>query len=460
MIGLSENDPPKENQVAQWLKKLERESWQLELLVSAFTIFLLIQANIAYKEFFDGLGFHYNVNGDIIAFTYLFLGLVGVAIKALTLFLVMHLMLRGFWIGAIGLRSVQPNIDFSSLNYSEHFTEKLKRKVRSLDDLVMMLDQLCSVIFSFSFLVISMLIAFGMYLLFLGIVVFSLNWFSNFELDLLTRILGLALLPTILLSGLIYLIDYFTLGFIKKIKWFSKVYYPIYRFYGFITFSGISRSIYYYLITKFSKNRIRLAYLIAMSIWIFSITMEFDQFQYFSNEDNNTYLSNNYYDDLRDEESYVGIISIESRTIGGSFMPIWIRSDPTDNEGIKEVCPDFEPPRKEGWNSTLNITMDGSEINLGADESDGETEHQMLNCLTEFYRLSVNDSTYTDLDAFFHLHPSKDQKGILAMLETSAFMHGKNMLKLEKQVISEEDSVQSINWIEAAHVPFWFDAKE
>lgn len=459
MIGLSENDPSKENQVAQWLKKLERESWQLELLVSAFTIFLLIQANIAYKEFFDGLGFYYNVVGDIIAFTYLFLGLVGVSIKALTLFLVMHLMLRGFWIGAIGLRSVQPNIDFSSLNYSEHFTEKLKRKVRSLDDLVMMLDQLCSVIFSFSFLVISMLIAFGMYLLFLGIIVFLLNWLSNFELDLLTRILGLTLLPMILLSGLIYLIDYFTLGFIKKIKWFSKIYYPVYRFYGFITFSGISRSIYYYLITKFSKNRIRLAYLIAMSIWIFTITMEFDQFQYFSHDDDNTYLSNNYYDDLRGEENYVGQISIESRTITGSFMPIWIRSNPGDNENIKEVCPDFEPPRKEGWNSTLNITMDGNNINLGGD-GDGKTEGQMLDCLLQFYRLSINDSIYSELDAFFHLHPAKDQKGILTMLETSAFKHGKNMLKLEKQVISEEDSVQSINWIEAVHVPFWFDTKE
>lgn len=460
MIGLSDNEPGKENQVAQWLKKLERESWQLELLVSAFTIFLLIQANIAYKDFFDGLGYYYNVNGDIIAFTYLFLGLVGVSIKALTLFLVLHLMLRGFWIGAIGLRSVQPNIDFSSLNYSEYFTKKLKHKVRSLDDLVMMLDQLCSVIFSFSFLVISMLIAFGMYLLFLGTVAFFLNWLGSFELETLTTILGLSLIPTILLSGLIYLIDYFTLGFIKKIKWFSKVYYPIYRFYGFITFSGISRSIYYYLITKFSKNRIRLAYLIAMSIWIFSITMEFDQFQYFSTKDDKTFLSNNYYDDRRDESSYVGVLSIASRTIAGSFMPVWIRANPQDNSDIKEVCPDFESPLNEGWNSTLNITMDGGSVNLNSDVTDGSTEREMLNCMLDYYRISINDSIYHELDAFFHFHPSKDQKGILTMLETSAFNHGKNMLKLEKQLISEKDSVKSSKWIEAAHVPFWFDAKQ
>ncbi|MDW3193066.1 MAG: hypothetical protein R8G66_11910 [Cytophagales bacterium] len=459
MIGLSDNETGKENQVAQWLKKLERESWQLELLVSAFTIFLLIQANIAYKEFFDGLVYYYNVNGDINAFTYMFLGLVGVSIKALTLFLVLHLMLRGFWIGAIGLRSVQPSIDFASLNYSEYFTEKLKQKVRSLDDLVMMLDQLCSVIFAFSFLVISMLIAFGMYLLFLGIVAFFLNWLGTFELETLSTVLGFSLIPTILLTGLIYLIDYFTLGFIKKIKWFSKVYYPIYRFYGFITFSGISRSIYYYLITKFSKNRIRLAYLIAMSLWIFSITLEFDQFQYFSNEDDKTFLSNNYYDDRRDEDSYVGVLSIESRTIAGSFMPVWIRSNPQENSEIQAVCPEFESPRNDGWNSTLNIAMDDGSVNLNSEVSDGAVERQMLDCMLAYYRVSINDSVYHELDAFFHYHPQKDQKGILAMLETSTFLHGKNMLKLETQLISEKDSVKTSKWIEVANVPFWFDAK-
>lgn len=452
-----ENEPEvsKETQVAQWLKKLERESWQLELLVSAFTIFLLIQANIAYEEFFSELGFRYNLNGDILAFIYFFFGLLGISIKALTIFLVLHLMLRGFWIGAIGLRSVQPTIDFAALNYSPQFTEKLKRKVRTLDDLVILLDQVCSVVFSFSFLIISMLIAFGLYLLFLGVLVFLLNLLNDVAGETVTGITGLVVILLTLLSGLIYLIDYFSLGFFKKLKWFGKIYSPIYHFYGIITFSGISRSIYYYLITKFSKKRIRWAYMVALAIWIFSFTMEFDQFQFFSDDSDRHYLSNNFYDDQRPEKNHIGVLSIESRVIAGDFMEIFIRSRASDNEVLRALCPDFEPPKNEGWNSTLNVSVDDGNVNVDTGGSSaGASEEQMMECLLQLYRLSVNDSTYTDLQAFFHEHPSKHQKGIFTMLSTKHFLPGANILKLEKRyMLSSNDSIY---WAETAYVPFWY----
>ncbi len=50
-----------ENQIGEWLKKLERESWQLELLVSAFTIFLLIMGDQAFEEFLKDLQYQYNL---------------------------------------------------------------------------------------------------------------------------------------------------------------------------------------------------------------------------------------------------------------------------------------------------------------------------------------------------------------------------------------------------------------
>ena len=110
-----------EDQIEGWLKKLERESWQLELLVSAFTIFLLIGANSQFGEFLVDLQYQYNLAG-VISIAYIFLILIQKSIMALTICLVVHLMLRGFWIGAIGLRSVQSTIDFNKLNYNEFFT--------------------------------------------------------------------------------------------------------------------------------------------------------------------------------------------------------------------------------------------------------------------------------------------------------------------------------------------------
>jgi len=162
-----------ENQIGDWLKKLERESWQLELLVSAFTIFLLIMASDAFSGYLLDIRYKYNANSGSLGIVFLFLGLLKISLSALTICLVAHLMLRGFWIGTIGLRSVQSSIDFDKLNYSPFFTDKLKKKVISLDQLVIKLDEICSVIFAFAFLVISILMAFGLYLLFFaGVAVF------------------------------------------------------------------------------------------------------------------------------------------------------------------------------------------------------------------------------------------------------------------------------------------------
>lgn len=450
-----EAEASKHNQVAQWLKKLERESWQLELLVSAFTIVLLLQANDAYQEFFRGLRYEYSITGDIITFIFFFFALIGVSIKALTMFLVLHLLLRGFWIGAIGLRSVQPTIDFSALNYSDAFTDRLRKKVRSLDDLVILLDQVCSVIFSFSFLVISMLIAFGLYLIFLGLTVFTGRWIDNLLGETAAMIYGFIVIPITLISGLIYLIDYFSLGFFKKFKWFSRFYLPFYRFYGFITFSGISRSIYYYLITKFSKNRIRWLYLIAMTIWIFSFTTEFDQNQYFGDDSEAHYLEQNYYDSERPEDDYIAVLSIPAMVIDGNYMPLFIRYDPEDNEALQEVCVDFEPPKNNGWNSKINFSANKSEVTQDADSLETPVEEKMLECLLELYRLSINEQRYEDLVAYFHEHPAKDQPGMLSMLSTADFQPGKNVLKLEKQEKPpREDTLQ---WTDVAQVIFWYD---
>ena len=174
------------NQIEDWLKKLERESWQLELLVSAFTIFLLIGANSAFGEFLDGLNYKYNLSGPGPAIIGLFLIVINNSIKALTICLVIHLMLRGFWIGTIGLRSVQSSIDFSKLNYNSFFTEKLKKKVISLDRMVVMLDEICSVIFAFSFLIISILISFGTYLAFIGVLGIGFSYLVGITSGFLT----------------------------------------------------------------------------------------------------------------------------------------------------------------------------------------------------------------------------------------------------------------------------------
>ena len=436
-----------EEQVKQWLKKLERESWQLELLVSAFTIFLLIAATEKYDEFLTRLTYTYSESTGLV---FSFLGMVQLSIVALTIFLVIHLLLRGFWIGAIGLRSVQPRLDFDRLNYSPLFQEKLKKKLIGLDRLVTILDEICSVLFSVSFLVIFMLLSFGLYSLFLLVV----NWILGLVIeDGELPLVGWIIIILTLLTGILYMLDYFTLGFFKKSQRFSRIYYPIYKFYSWVTLSVISRSIYYNLISKYTKNRIRLLLFFPLMALLTAAFINFDQYQYYPEGEFDKILYTNYYDDKRNESDYVADVSVESRIITEDFMSLFIRYDPNDNWRIKSNCPDFEPLKNEGFNQNIKILFDNG-IQTRVEDFEEEDKERLLQCLSALYEVSINDSVYTNLDYYFTVHPAKDQKGIITTFPTEQFHYGENIIWVKEKYIKSSDSSQVTT--EVARVPVWF----
>lgn len=446
-----------ENQIESWLKKLERESWQLELLVSAFTIFLLIGANSAYKEFLYSLNYEYNMSTPVLGIAGLFLIIIKNSIQALTIALIVHLMLRGFWIGTIGLRSVQPTVDFEKLNYNKFFTEKLKKNgVISLDKMVVQLDEICSVIFAFSFLIISVLIAFAMYLLGMGLLGIVLSWLVGKASGVMASILlaiSVIIALIYLLMGLVYMLDYLTLGFFKKIKWFARIYYPFYRLFNFITLSRLSKSIYYYLISKFTKNKIRIVFTILGSFVLFMILYEFDQHRYFPDAESSLTITSNIYDDIRPSDDYIEKVSIPSQFIDKPFFPLFLRYNPSDNLRIQENCPDFEPIKDDGLNSKMGIRSEEGGFQITSKDYSVENFEQLLSCQSSIYQILVNDSVYTDLTFRFYTHPHKDQKGLLTVIPTDAFRKGENVLEIKKVQL---DSLGKAKEDPFVTVPFWY----
>ena len=113
----------KDSKFKELLNKLQQESWQLELLISGFAIFGLITAlpylttalNIAKNE-----AQPYNLAILYIAF---------ISCSILIFNLLIHVTLRGLWIGALGLRYVSGDIEFEKLNYTNKFTNHLKKKI-------------------------------------------------------------------------------------------------------------------------------------------------------------------------------------------------------------------------------------------------------------------------------------------------------------------------------------------
>ena len=109
------------------LDRLQEESWQLELIISGFAIYGLFQsfeplelASIAAEN-----------KGQF--FKPFFIDVLKSCLEILCASLLVHVFLRGLWIGAIGLRYVSGDIDYQKLRYSNLFNNYLEQRVGSFD---------------------------------------------------------------------------------------------------------------------------------------------------------------------------------------------------------------------------------------------------------------------------------------------------------------------------------------
>lgn len=136
--------PPAKNHLQEWYEQLQRDSWNLELLVSGFSIFLLFGAIEQLQKVFGNIwvatGYPNSINFIINFFvSVLFFGAITLVVN-----LILHILLRGFWIGAIGLRSINTEIPVEKLGYTPRFTGYLRESLPRLDTLLEQLDRVCS----------------------------------------------------------------------------------------------------------------------------------------------------------------------------------------------------------------------------------------------------------------------------------------------------------------------------
>ena len=196
------------------LNKLQEESWQLELLISGFAIFGLFSAypnlEIAYQH-------TQNENNSF------FMMVLVVALSACSILifnLLLHVLLRGLWIGALGLRYISGDIEYDALNYSERFNSYLKNKVGSFDRYIARLENYCSVIFAISFLLIFYMLAIA---LTVGSITFVITVFLNdHSFSEISTYFGFILLIFLIVGMLFTFIDFITLGFLKRKNGLAK----------------------------------------------------------------------------------------------------------------------------------------------------------------------------------------------------------------------------------------------
>ena len=436
-------EKPQKTTFSRWLEILQQESWQLELLISGFAIFLLAEAyepvrNLSYDLQLLGSGSSYY--GILYVPYNVLLG----AWYVLIVNLIMHVLLRGLWISTIGLRYISGEIEFDKLNFSTRFDSFLKRRIVKFDIYIQQLERLCSAVFGFTFLILFMLISLGLFVLLIFIMAFTIAELSSSYGSTWTLII-VPILVLYIIGGAIYALDFITLGWLKKDKWFGKIYYPFYRFYSAITLSFIYRPIYYNLIdNRFGRKVVLflIPYIVLFSV-IASATMETESYlpgNRFANEWLNTLV----YDDTWDHKISSYSASIPSRFIDNGFVELYLpyiaRSD---DQVISQLCPDLIPAERGvylfGYNDPDRFYMDAE---------------RAIECHAQRFKIYVDDSLHTNLSYKFYDHPERENVGLLTILDVNNLERGEHDIGVV--VLLQDDVKQdSLYFRETIRIPFW-----
>lgn len=138
----------------KWLDILQQESWQLELIISGVAIFGLIQTFEPIVNMTNAVSAKTMDNISLSAISTIAFAAVLMCLLSLTVCLIIHVILRGLWIGAVGLRYFSGDIDYEVLNYTDTFKAYLKKRIGSFDKYIAKLEDYCSLIFALSFLLV------------------------------------------------------------------------------------------------------------------------------------------------------------------------------------------------------------------------------------------------------------------------------------------------------------------
>jgi hypothetical protein len=404
---------------------LHVRTFEAELLISGAVVFGLLQAPQFVFRFFDAALDRLEGHLRVLAaygLTYCILviyGLIGA-------FLI-HLALRAFWIGLVGLESVFPGgIRWDRVKAGPFFIRLARRKMLPLARAIEHLDDLCSLIFSFGFLIIIV------FLYSLAVVALSaaggfaasrIFFGSHYSTELFWvlfgGILGLQIVasavdrvvgPRVREDGIVGR----TIGASVKI-WYA--FSPI-RWIGPIQLTLQSNT---------SNARVTTAIVVVMIVlsagmlgimFAQSGQLHFDSLLYFPQSLRQQGLDPRHYRDARGVgATEPGFPSIQSDLVADPylklFIPYWPRRD---NPLIREECPEVQPFRPAGFS-------------FGRREPAGEdATRETAKCLASLFVIELDGATL-DSSAFeFGIEPGTGLEGVVTHISMAELAPGRHEL--------------------------------
>lgn len=427
----------------KWLDKLQQESWQLELIISGFAIYALILA-------YEPIGIKLSAASSSEQSLYTMAWIIVFFSWWIFIFnLTLHIILRGLWIGALGLRYVSGDIDYAKLNYSEKFTKYLKKRVGSFDKYIAKLENYCSVLFAISFLVFFYLLGFITILLTItGLVKLfaEISFLSESTREIISN--GIAIILAFL--SLLTFIDFIGRGILKKNKWISKIYFPIYWIFSFLTLSFLYRPLVYnFLDNKFGRKiSLMLIPFYAGIIVLTSVDYQNSNYILINSTSSEVFLQDQHYDDLlTNEAKFAKIASIPSKVISTTYLKVFLIYSEKIEDQILKANKNLKPTKDlRGYRSDM-VTIKLNSLSTNEEKS---LLIKYLLTLNDLYKLKIDSLNY---DADFIISKNqKDKIGFESYLNIRELTEGKHILR----ILSPPQDSTKITQDTLVTIPFWY----
>lgn len=392
---------PQIEKTPSWLKTIQLNSWEAELLISALVLYTLFQIpgyldQWALQSFERGSQLHKLFR------------IIEKAIRLLSFGYILHILVRGVWVASVGLSYVFPKgIDQHSLKFKGKFNKELN-KSGSLVKMVLRLEQLSSIIYGISFIFFGTLVGFASF-------IFSFIFFFELITPLmngnsyLAGIIGIFILFYFLLTILVF-IDFLTNGYFRRKNWSADWFYYVAFFFRIVTLSFLYRRSLLVLISNTKGWKSYLIPFIVLGViagflWVDSTIKDNERDRYYISSASGDYNSANY-ENTRNPDSYL-VTTIQSDIIHDNTLKIF-QKDIASFGGIHIL--EGKTLDKTKWDE---LSSDSISIYF-----------------SKRLAVSIDDTLIKNINWFKTQHPVTSDFGFTSFVDISNFESGAHFLKI------------------------------
>lgn len=409
----------------------ESRTWEQELLISAGTLFALLQLSGVVDDAFRRIDPHLGAQAHMVAI--LAFEVAKLILYTLIAAFLVHLIGRGYWVGLIGLESVFPHgVRTDRIRSGPIGKQIYRERIPPLRAMIAHTDDVCSVIFSVAFMAVFICAIVSVWAMAMAGVAFLLSrfllgeelWWQTFWT--LYALLFAPALVAVLLD-----------------KWIGNRVRPGSRTARAIRgvlqgqYSAVGGALHAPILLTLTTNvrhRLIVPVLTAAAAGIFALfivrdvlvpagTFDIGSYPYMPEDDNERGVAYAHYEDQRPEGKIFRFApSIQSSVVTGPYLRLFIPFGPRRHGVVlAERCPGVKP-------------LKGLETRLGHTDGDplgGPESARVLACLARLQPVTLNGKPLAGLEYFFYTDPRTGIRGILAHIPTAPMPRGRNLLRVE-----------------------------